>query len=216
MLRNKLIFGLVSTALLLSPIAAHANEPVRLDGKMVDGRVFMPLRAAGDGIGAETTWNQKSQTATVKKDGKILQAKLGQFVKLFNNRVYIQFREFNETFFETDTIGWNPNGLVADSQHIIVDLKPLTKDEALKLVSDSISMKKERQQFLIETKDSGVRQDMIYWEGFDKFKVTYYAEWNDGKDNYYASTITVKMKKSGDKWILSSFNYHKGWMLPPH
>ena len=36
-------------------MAAHADEAVHLNGMLVDGRVFMPLRAAGDQFGALTT-----------------------------------------------------------------------------------------------------------------------------------------------------------------
>jgi len=92
-MKNKIIAGFLSTALLLSPLSAHADEAVHLSGKLVDGRVYMPLRAAGAQIGAITTWNQKTQTATVNKDGKVLEVKLGEFVKMFDNRVYVQFRD---------------------------------------------------------------------------------------------------------------------------
>lgn len=80
-MRNKIIAGFLSTALLLIPLAAHADEAVHLNGKLVDGRVYMPLRAAGAHIEAVTTWNQKTQTAIVNKDGKLLEVKLGNLLK---------------------------------------------------------------------------------------------------------------------------------------
>lgn len=93
----------------------------------------MPLRALGDQIGGVTIWNQKTQTATVKKDGKVLQVKLGEYVKILDNRVYVQFREFNETFFKQDQIVWNPTDLVASSGHITVKLGTLDDAKAFKL-----------------------------------------------------------------------------------
>lgn len=196
-------------------MAAHANDQVMLDGKIVDGRAFMPLRAAGDGIGAVTTWNQKTQTATVKKDGKVLEVKLGKFVKLFDNRVYIQFREFNETFFENDKIYWNKDVLIASSEHITVNLQPLTKEEAIKIATPSAQPR--WQQFLKETEGFNVAEQ-INWIGLNSFKATYSSAWSNSGYDYYnnLSTIEVTMIKKGNTWIRTSLKYQKGWLLPPH
>ncbi|WP_336775515.1 copper amine oxidase N-terminal domain-containing protein [Paenibacillus sp. MMO-58] len=216
--KMKILAGLTGISLLLNPIATYAEDagiPLTvLDGKLVSGRVFMPLRAAGDAIGAKIGWNQKTQTATVEKDGTVFVAKVGPFVKLFNNRVYVQFREFSETFFEQDTILWENNYLQASSAHFLVQTAPLKNAEALKIAAGAVAGKKDRKQFLKET-DGFFVNEYVTWNGLNQYTARYNSEWNDTRD-YYASTIEVVMTKSGDRWSAGSFRYYKEQILPPH
>lgn len=207
-MKNKIIAGVVSTALLLSPMAAHANETVSLKGKLVDGRVFMPLRAAGDGIGAVTNWNQKTQTATVKKDGKVLEVKLGEFVKLFDNRVYIQFREFNETFFEQDHIYWEPSYLIASSDHITVDLSTLDTDQAFKLVEPQFSKHEESKEYFDEDKEKVLYGLTITYSGTHKAEITVGASQKDQSGRaIYSYQYKVIVIKSSSGWKVVTYNY---------
>lgn len=217
MKKFKLLVGLLGTALLVNPLVARADESeisVNLDGKYVDGRVYMPLRAAADGMGAATAWNQNTQTATVEKGGIKFEATVGPFVKVFNNRMYVQFREFNNTFFNQESINWVPDYLQAWSNHFFIQLAPLKEEEAVKLATNAISKKKEWQQFLQDTAGFNF-QENVDWDGFDHYKATYYSEWNK-KGDYYASAFEAKMKKSFGKWVIYSYSYQKSGMLPPH
>ncbi|MGO4106562.1 stalk domain-containing protein [Paenibacillus sp. YAF4_2] len=44
---------------------------------MVAGRVFVPIRETGEQLGAKISWNQKTKTASIEKDGNKLVAKVG-------------------------------------------------------------------------------------------------------------------------------------------
>ncbi|CAM3910695.1 stalk domain-containing protein [Cohnella lubricantis] len=219
MTKYKLLAGLLGTAVLVSPLAAHAEDEAApqytvLDGKYLDDRVYMPLRAAADGIGAVTTWNQKTKTATVELNGKRFEATVGPYVKLFDNRIYVQFRQFDSTFFDPNHIIWQREHLQASSDRFIIQVAPLKDAEAVKFATNAIAKKPQRKQFLKDT-DGFFAQEYVYWEGFDKYKVIYNSEWNaDGE--YYSSTIEAKMKKSNHQWVIYSFNYGVNGMLPPH
>ncbi|MBB6023823.1 hypothetical protein HNR77_004925 [Paenibacillus sp. JGP012] len=209
-MRNKIIAGFLSTALLLIPLAAHANEAVHLNGKLVDGRVYMPLRAAGAQIGAVTTWNQKTQTAIVNKDGKVLEVKLGEFVKMFDNRVYVQFREFNETFFEQDHIVWHPTDLVASSEHITVDLGTLDNEQAFKLVEPLFSKHSDTKEYFKQGKENLHYGLSIAYSGTDKALVTVSTGQKDKYGRYiniYSYKVNVSRYSSG--WKVVSYNYTK-------
>ncbi|GMK37039.1 hypothetical protein PCCS19_00920 [Paenibacillus sp. CCS19] len=209
-MKNKIIAGFLSTALLLSPIAAHADEAVHLNGKLVDGRVFMPLRAAGAQIGAVTTWNQKTQTATVKKDGKVLEVKLGEFVKMFDNRVYVQFREFNETFFEQDHIVWHPTDLVSSSEHITVDLGTLDNAQAFKLVEPLFSKHEDSKEYFEEDKDNLYYGLSISYSGTDKALVTVSTGQKDEYGRYiFTCSYKVNVSRNSSGWKIVSYNYIK-------
>ncbi|MCK9860697.1 hypothetical protein CFI03_019230 [Paenibacillus sp. ATY16] len=150
----------------------------------------------------------------MEKDGTVFVAKVGPFVKLFNNRVYVQFREFNETFFEQDTILWENNYLQASSAHFLVQTAPLKNVEALKIAAGAVAGKKERKQFLKET-DWFFVNEYVTWNGINQYTARYNSEWNDTRD-YYASTVEVVMTKSGDRWTAGSFRYYKEQISPPH
>ncbi|WP_458123992.1 stalk domain-containing protein [Paenibacillus sp. Z3-2] len=208
-MKNKIIAGLLSTALLLNPLAAHADEAVHLNGKLVDGRVFMPLRAAGDQIGAVTTWNQKTKAATVKKDGKVLEVKLGEYVKMFDNRVYVQFREFNETFFEQDHIVWHPTDLVASSEHITVDIGTLDNAQAFKLVKPLFSKHEDSKEYF-EDKDNSYYGLSISYSGTDKAVVTVSTGQKDEYGRYiFICSYKVNVSKYSSGWKVVSYNYTK-------
>lgn len=60
-MKRKLITVIVSTALLLNPMVAQADNDVTVDGKMVAGRVFVPIRETSDQLGSKISWNQKDK-----------------------------------------------------------------------------------------------------------------------------------------------------------
>lgn len=66
-MKNRFVSGIVSIALFLSPITAHANNHVTFDGKMLDNRVYLPTR----------------------KTGEQLVARVGPYVKILDGREFM-------------------------------------------------------------------------------------------------------------------------------
>lgn len=141
-MKSKIISGIVSTVLLLSPMVAHADNHVTVDGKMVAGRIFVPIRETGEQLGAKISWNSKTKTASIEKDGNKLVAKVGPYVKIFDGRVYAQLREVNNTFYDNEPVGFDSKSLTAGNSHFYVSVTPLKTSVALKLASEAISKKK--------------------------------------------------------------------------
>lgn len=208
-MKNKIISGILLTGLLLSPNTAHAAIIPLDGGKLVDGRVFVPIREAGVKLGANISWNSKTKTASLEKDGNKLIAKVGPFVKIFDGRAYVQLREVSDTFFDNDPIGWDSATLTAGNSNLITSVAPLKTSDAIKITSNAISKKKEWIK-LLEKANREELSGSLTWEGFDKFKVVYSVEWHV-YEAYTTGKIEVKMKKSGSKWIPSSFNYREYW-----
>ncbi len=98
LLSGLLVVGLLATA---SPAAAAPMEPyihgtpvtIHVDGEYLptdvdpvidNGRTLVPLRAAGEAVGAEVSWDQPTQTATVSKDGLTVSFRLGSITYFVN------------------------------------------------------------------------------------------------------------------------------------
>lgn len=105
---------------------------------MLDNRVYVPIRENGEQLGAKISWNQKTKTASIQKDGDQLVAKVGPYVKILDGRVYVQLRQVNDTFFDDDPIGWDPMNLMASNNHFYVSVAPFETSDALKMASESI------------------------------------------------------------------------------
>ena len=90
-------------ALIVAPNAAQAYEPpvneigtpitIHIDGEylpcdvdpiMQNDRVLMPMRAAGEALGATVNWDQPSQTATLTKNGNTIQFTAGSSTYYIN------------------------------------------------------------------------------------------------------------------------------------
>lgn len=214
MLRSKFLIGLVSSALLLSPLTAHANNYISLNGKLVDGRIYMPLRAAGDEMKANVNWDQKTKTATLTKDGITLKAKVGPFVKLFDGRVYVQFREVSDTFYNKEQIIWDKSSLVASSNHFILNLRPLKDDEVQKIMIAAIMNNKAAKSFFEEMPKN--YNTLIVFSGLEKLTAKFSVEFTDSKGDNYLSEIEGLIVKSGTNWKVVSLKQSKIDMLPPH
>lgn len=84
-----------------------------------NGRTLVPLRAAGEALNAEVTWEQGTQTATVVKDGNIVQFRLNNPIYtvngerhyvdiptvLINNRTMLPLRALGEAL--NAQVDWN-------------------------------------------------------------------------------------------------------------
>ena len=106
-------------------IPAYAGIGMILDGHMVsftdatgrpmidaNSRTLVPLRAAMESYGCDVKWDEQSQTATVSKNGTIVQIPVGrshiiangQFImndtsaKIHEGRVYLPIRAVLESF----------------------------------------------------------------------------------------------------------------------
>ncbi len=121
----KKLLTLLLTAIVLSTSIAMANTKitVKVNGSVIDlkdapafvdksNRTLVPIRFIADNLGADTDWNQLSQTATVKKDGKTIEICIpckkvkidGQEIgtdsygQLKNSRTYVPLRLIAEAF----------------------------------------------------------------------------------------------------------------------
>ncbi|MFC5471116.1 copper amine oxidase N-terminal domain-containing protein [Cohnella suwonensis] len=239
-MRMKILAGLIGAALMLSPtISAYAAE---VQGKMVDDRIYVPLRYAADQIKAQVSWDNKTKTATMTKDDKQLIAKVGgPFVKVFHGRVYVQFREVNDTFFGVEQVYWYPDSLSAGSDHMRVSLAPLTKDEAMHILytaiakANSITNVKQKREYLqphftdkaintiIEKKGFNqsprplTKEDVSWmkYTNFTSLQISWSVEYGDLAE-YFLARVHASLIKKGDRWIVDDLKYEHGEIMPPH
>lgn len=109
---------------LTMPITIHVDGkylPSDVDPTMKNNRILVPLRAAGEAVGATVTWNQTSQTATATKGTRTVQFKLRNTTYYINgqahisdvpptviqNRTLLPLRAFAEAF--DTSVEWNQN-----------------------------------------------------------------------------------------------------------
>lgn len=95
------------------PITIHVDGkyiPSDVDPTIRSGRTMVPLRAAGEALGAQVTWDQGTQTATAIKDNRVVQFRLNSqtfYVNgqaqhtdvaptIINNRTLLPLRVFAE------------------------------------------------------------------------------------------------------------------------
>lgn len=98
---------------LSQPITIHVDGkyiPSDVDPTIRSGRTMVPLRAAGEALGAQVTWDQGTQTATAIKDNRVVQFRLNSqtfYVNgqaqhtdvaptIINNRTLLPLRVFAE------------------------------------------------------------------------------------------------------------------------
>ncbi|OAB40914.1 hypothetical protein PMSD_00785 [Paenibacillus macquariensis subsp. defensor] len=174
----------------------------------------MPLRAARDGMKANVTWDQKTKTATLTKDGITLKAKVGQFVKLFDGRVYVQFREVSDTLYNKELIIWDKSGLIASSDHFILNLRPLKDDEVQKIMTAAIMNNKAAKSFFEEIPNN--YNTHIVYSGLEKLTALFSVEYTDSKGDNYRSQIERVMVNPGKNWKITYLKQSKIGMLPPH
>jgi len=121
-----------SIALLLGKSTALVNgteKQIDADNKLVvakeiKGRTMIPFRFVGESLGAEVTWDKATNTATLKKDGKTIQAVLGKSEIVVNGvskkidtqiidekgRILLPLRAFAEALGKT--VYWDDRGIV--------------------------------------------------------------------------------------------------------
>ena len=73
------------------PITVHVDGeflPMDVDPIIVNGRTMVPLRAAGEAVGATVNWDQASQTATADVNGKHVSFTIGSNTYYVDNTAY--------------------------------------------------------------------------------------------------------------------------------
>lgn len=91
------------------------------------------------------------------KDGKKLEALVGRNARLFDDRIYVQARAINETFFDSEELTWVSSSHYAASNHMNVSAAPLTNDEATNIRHTA---------FAKANKISGIKQKRAYLRPF--------------------------------------------------
>lgn len=106
------------------PITIHVDGrylPTDTDAAIVNGRTLIPVRAAGEAVGAEVNWDQATSTATATKDGKTATFTLNSKAYtvngeqkttdtapiLISNRTMLPLRVFAEAF--DAEVTWDQN-----------------------------------------------------------------------------------------------------------
>lgn len=240
---SKALLGLAAAALLLSPISAHADSYVRLKGKLVDGRTYVPLRAAGEQMKAQIGWNNKTKTATITKDGKKLTATVGIEARLFDGSVYVQFRQINDAFYASEQIIWTPYKLMANTNHVIVSTAPLSNDEAMNLLhnaviqSNSLAGVEQKRTFLRQyftdkainkilaqggvnvlqpiTPDKPAYITQVYYYNLTSFNVSESMEHYDG-DHSFRAILNATIVRQESRWLVDTIDYETNSISPPN
>lgn len=57
----------------------------KIDGKVVNARLYAPIRAVGEKLQAQVSWDGTTKTVTVVKDKKVIKMTLGSKVLKVNN-----------------------------------------------------------------------------------------------------------------------------------
>ena len=73
------------------PITIHVDGeylPSDVDATIRSGRTLVPLRAAGEALGAQVNWDQGTQTAIAVKDGRTVQFQLYSQTYYINGQAY--------------------------------------------------------------------------------------------------------------------------------
>lgn len=71
-----------------TPVTIHVDGnylPTDVEPVIENGRTLVPLRAAGEAVGAEVVWDQPTQTATVTKNNTTVSFKLGSITYFVND-----------------------------------------------------------------------------------------------------------------------------------
>ncbi|MGE7947954.1 copper amine oxidase N-terminal domain-containing protein [Lysinibacillus sp. NPDC093688] len=68
-----------------STVYASENNYGIYNGKVVNGRLYAPIRAVGEKIQAEVSWDKATKTATLIKDKKVIKLTLGSKILKVNN-----------------------------------------------------------------------------------------------------------------------------------
>ncbi len=136
------------------------------------------------------------------------------FVKLFDGRVYVQFREVSDTLYNKELINWDKSSLVASSNHFLLNLAPLKAEEVEKMLTAVIMKNKAVKSLFAEF--SEYYNTHIYYSWLEKLTARFNAEYGDANGDYYASPIEGVIVKYGNKWTVTSLKPTKTGILPPH
>lgn len=90
---------------LSQPITIHVDGkyiPSDVDPTIRSGRTMVPLRAAGEALGAQVTWDQGTQTATAIKDNRAVQFRLNSKTYYVNGQT--QYTDIAPTIINSRTL----------------------------------------------------------------------------------------------------------------
>jgi len=85
-MKKKLIM-LIAIAALLTQVtilpantAFANNKPIEIEGKLVNGRVLIPLRAFSENMGSKVQWDNKEKMAYIQKENKVISLELNGMI----------------------------------------------------------------------------------------------------------------------------------------
>jgi hypothetical protein len=242
--RNKILVGLVSSALLIAPFTAHASlEKIQVSGKIVEGRTYIPLRLTAAQMKAQINWNSKTQTATVTKDGKKIVATVGKNARMFDGSVHVQLRQINDTFYGSEEISFDKSNMLTTTNHIVVNLAPLTDEQALDLMriavikSNSLEGVNQKRTFLSQYFTNKAINKILMFGGIKithpishaagynsyadytsltSMSVVEYSEDFGEHSLYYRTELRCTIVKQGNQWLVDTIEYEHGETMYPH
>ncbi|MCM3172289.1 MULTISPECIES: stalk domain-containing protein [unclassified Paenibacillus] len=217
--------SLLSGALMFSPMSSYAaddqyDEYDGVNGLLYEGRLYAPLRSISTNylfiydekldkyFDVNISWDQKTKTASLTKDGKTFNATVGNGVLLRNGSVYVQFKALSNFFYPKDTIKWDKSSLTGNSEHLKVYARPLADNQALTLATNAMAKKKYWIQFNKNNVELGLPQsEYIQWnKSLTKYKAVFHSDGIVGDYNY-SYGIEAEMTKKVNGWTITSFNY---------
>ncbi|WP_342532485.1 copper amine oxidase N-terminal domain-containing protein [Lysinibacillus sp. FSL K6-0057] len=81
-----------------STVYASENDNQIYNGKVVNGRLYVPIRAVGEKIKAQVSWDATTKTATLIKGKKVIKMTLGSKILKVNN----EQRQMDAFFYQSD------------------------------------------------------------------------------------------------------------------
>ncbi|MCD8048687.1 MAG: trypsin-like peptidase domain-containing protein [Clostridia bacterium] len=133
---------LAAAMLLASPVCAEENVGVIVNGQeisnglLIDGSVYVPLRAVGESLGCEVSWNDETRTASVMQlsdETRVVNAiaKAGESVVAIVGTVTTSYmsreaQDYNENHAHGSGVVIKSNGTILTNNHVVEDMQDIT------------------------------------------------------------------------------------------
>ncbi|MFC9539965.1 copper amine oxidase N-terminal domain-containing protein [Lysinibacillus sp. NPDC056959] len=140
-----------------STVYASVTENYIYNGKVVNGRLYAPIRAVSEKIKAQVNWNGATKTATLIKDKKVIKMTLGSKILKVNNEeiqmdvsllldngsIFLPIRFIGDALeYKTN---WNKNNRIGslyseqEQSSTAVFAQPLYYEDGYKLLDEAIA-----------------------------------------------------------------------------